>query len=890
MKLYLFKIRILHFLIFLLLSVLHHQIINAKDSLKVEFSHNRNFYTESFRLTLSSNDNSAVIIYTTDCSKPSPGKGIIYQEGFEIDSTQVIKAIAFTAADTSEVVTNTFLFPETIAKQPKLPVGFPSFWGGSSTISADYEMDQQIVNNPMYSSQINDALKSVPTVSLTMNTDDWFNPETGLYVGYPNSDVSREKAVTAEFIFDNADENFAVECGVQNQGGTSIVNWKVPKQSMRLLFKEIYGPAKLKHKLFPDSEIKSVNTLVLDGFLYSWVHSFDETQRKTSLFFRDQLASDMQNKMGWNSFHGIYVNLFINGLYWGMYDLHERPDEDFMEEYLDAPKEEFDIIKHNPNTVVHGSNVSYFEMLETARKGLSTAEGLKNIQKFLDLPAFIDYMILNFYLGNYDWAHQNFYAARNYVRKTGFRFYTWDAEHVMRYSDVNFNNVNKNDKGGPTEMHSFLKQNAEYRMMFADAVYRHFFNNGVLTPESFEESFLYRKNEIESVVILESARWGDYRKDISAGVTYTKNDHWIPEVDKVLTEYIPNRRNIVLSQLRGTSPRLFPEYMPPVFTVENQLDSRKKVELKNPNTTEGDIYYTLDGTDPRAAGGIIHGTKYTNTLEIGESTIVKARFFSKSLNIWSALAEQKFVFNEVAGKEIVINEIMYNPLTDFPEFIEIYNTGESAIELNGFVFSKGIDFTFQTGSTVLPAEGIVLTNDTALFRDVYGFAAYGQYYRQLSNGGETLVLKNRYNQTVDSVTYSDTIPWPSEPDGQGFSLELKGFELDNSDYTSWKSSEIKNGTPFEPKNTEGFDATLFPNPFSNKLYIKLKIDDSAFGKFKIEVYNQYGSLVYSPEIYSYNSKLELNLGHLLPGLYIIRVFPTGNNSLETGSLKAIKLN
>ncbi len=68
----------------------------------------------------------------------------------------------------------------------------------------------------------------------------------------------------------------------------------------------------------------------------------------------------------------------------------------------------------------------------------------------------------------------------------------------MRYSDVTYNNLQKNDKGGPTEIHHLLLQNSEYQMMFADAVYKHFFNDGVLTPESFEESFLLRKNEIES--------------------------------------------------------------------------------------------------------------------------------------------------------------------------------------------------------------------------------------------------------------------------------------------------------------------------------------------------------------------------------------------------------
>ena len=88
----------------------------------------------------------------------------------------------------------------------------------------------------------------------------------------------------------------------------------------------------------------------------------------------------------------------------------------------------------------------------------------------------------------------------------------------------------KNDEGGPTEIHTLLKENEEYRVMFADAVYKHLFNDGALTPENFRKRFLFRKNEIENAIILESARWGDYREDVS-GITYTKNEFWIPEVE-----------------------------------------------------------------------------------------------------------------------------------------------------------------------------------------------------------------------------------------------------------------------------------------------------------------------------------------------------------------------
>lgn len=862
-------------------------VFSGKTNL--EFSHSRKFYDKGFELKLTSNNPKAKIIYTLNSSIPSLENGMVYIDGIFIDSTMVVKAVAIAERDTSEIITNTYLFSETIAKQGKSPAGFPLYWGGSSTIEADYEMDPEVVANPTYSTEISKALQSIPTVSLSMNTDDWFNPNTGLYVGYPNSDISREKAITAEFIFPETGAHFAVECGVQNQGGTSIVNWKVPKQSMRLLFKELYGPTELNYKLFPDSEIESINTLVLDGFLYSWVHPFDDKQRNTTLYFRDQLASDMQNKMGWPSFHGIYVNLFINGLYWGMYDLHERPDEAFLAEHLDASREDFDIIKHNPNNVVQGSSVAYNEMLSLARKGLSTPESLKNIQNYLDLPAFIDYMILNFYLGNFDWAHQNYYAARNRIKKSGFRFYTWDAEHVMRYSDVDYNNTQKNDKGGPTEIHSLLKQNEEYRMMFADAVYRHFFNDGVLTPENFLEGFLRRKNEIEEAVTLESARWGDYLENLT-GVTYTKNDHWVPEVNKVLEEYIPKRRDIVINQLRYGSPKLFPDFMPPVFINEDQPDGlKKKIEIKNPNQAEGDIYFTTDGSDPRAVGGKIHGLKYTKPILVENSTVVKARFLSKSSGMWSALAEKPVLFDGIYGEGVLISEIMYHPQNGYPEFVEIFNTGENTVVLDGFVFTKGIDFTFQTGSSIYPETGLVLTNDTSLFRKVYGFSAFGEFNKQLSNSGETLILKNRYAQTVDSVTYSDTIPWQVGADGDGYSLELANLKLDNSIHTNWKISDIKNGKPFNTESGQNIDAVLFPNPFTGYIHIEIGNLELAFEPFRVDIFNLFGSKVKSVETVSYSSKIQIPANNLTQGIYLIQIEPTQKTAFGKQIIKGIKL-
>lgn len=854
----------------------------------LSFSHTRKYYEQEFNLSLTA-PLATNIIYTLDCSTPSLDNGIVYDGPVFMDSTMVVKAVAFSANDSSEVVTNSYLFPESIKRQGKTPTGFPAIWGGSTSISADYEMDPKVINNPEYSSEIDAAFSSIPTLSLSMDVDEWFNPNTGMYVGYPNSNISREKAVTAEFMFDNSAKNFVVECGVQNQGGTSIVNWKVPKQSMRLLFKEMYGPTKLKYKLFPDSEINSINTLVVDGLLYSWLHPWDDKQRITSLYFRDQLCSDMQNQMGWPSFHGIYVNLYINGLYWGVYDLHERPDDAFMAEYLDADREDFDIIKHNPNNVVQGSNESYKELLETVRKGIRTEEDLKNFQKLLDLPAFIDYMVLNFYLGNYDWAHQNYYAARNKTLGTGFRFYTWDAEHVMRYSKVDYDNTDKNDTGGPTEIHALLKENEDYRMMFADAVYRHFFNDGVLTPENFEKSFLYRKNELEDAIVLESARWGDFLIE-STDTTYTKNEFWTPEVNKVLETYIPQRRDIVLEQLQRADNKLFPRFMPPLIEVDTtDGGNTMMVQLLKTTSENGKIYFTTDGTDPRMAGGFIHGQSYTMPLAVTYSSKIKARFKSNIDGSWSALAEKTLLFDDVYGENMVINEIMYHPDNDYPEFIELLNAGDYPVSLQGFSFTDGIAYTFNTDRSIQPGEGLVLTNDTNLFRSSYGFSAFGQYNKQLSNSGETLILENNLSQVIDSVSYTDSIPWPVTADGDGYSLELKDARLDNALAASWKSSEKLNGTPYNAAKLLKLEVLIYPNPFTSEAFFKIQNNSLAQESFTLEVFNQFGSRLKIIPVKSYNSLIRISMKSLPSGLYFFRLTPTQKANFDSSMLKAVKL-
>ena len=179
-------------------------------------------------------------------------------------------------------------------------------------------------------------------------------------------------------------------------------------------------------------------------------------QRLRAKQIQDQYVSDLQNLAGGQAPHGRFVHVYINGLYWGVYDLHERPDESFAESYLGGDKDDYDVIKHTATTVV-ASDVNnpssainnYADLLTRVRVAdlATNPTSYANVAAKLDIDDFIDYMIAQDYAGNDDWAHHNWYATFNRVDSNGkWRFHSWDSEHTLK--DVNRNSTTLNNSGG----------------------------------------------------------------------------------------------------------------------------------------------------------------------------------------------------------------------------------------------------------------------------------------------------------------------------------------------------------------------------------------------------------------------------------------------------------
>ena len=482
-------------------------------------------------------------------------------------------------------------------------------------------------------------------------------------------------------------------------------------------------------------------------------------------------------------------------MYWGVYNPSERLDSEFAESYLGGNEQDYDVVKDFAEAV-DGFLTAWNTTITLANTGLSGNEpyqrfrgnnpdGIRNpaFEPMVDVISLADYMILNFYGGNWDWDHHNWVAMRNRVSPGGgFQFFCWDSEHMVE--GVNSNILNENNDKCPSRIFQQLRQNPEFRRLFADRVQKFCFNNGVLTPSSAAERWLIRAGQIEKAVIAESARWGDYRRDVHPWQTtgpfelYTKDDHWLPQKDYLLNTYFPVRTNNFLIHLRKAG--LFPSINAPVFLINNNPVIQRTIipgAILTMTSDNGIIYYTTDGSDPVIweTNPLISSKalQYSIGVVLNESCHIKARVFYN--NEWSATSEQFFIVPE-DYHDLKITEIHYHPLdeevmeSDEFEFIEIKNTGTSSLDLGGIRFTQGIEFEFPPETHFGPKEFIVLASNSKGFYNRYGFLPFGEYTGQLDNNGELVELVTAEKDTLCRIQYEDANGWPESPDGSGKSL------------------------------------------------------------------------------------------------------------------------
>jgi hypothetical protein len=759
---------------------------------KLKPSVKRGTFDAPFALVITNEVPGLTIRYTIDGSEPTLTNGFTYSSSLSITGTTVLRAVGFRANYLpSETLTESYIFLDQVLRQPNNPPGFPVGPTVQGGYPSDYEMDPEIVDAPAYRDQMKAALQALPIVSIAIRPYDMWDSANGIYTHPLSRGTNWERACSMEFIKQDGG-GFQIDAGIQIQGNAAREPIKNPKHPMRVVFKGDWGPTKLNYQMFPDSPVSEFDTLILRADFNNWWLHWDPVQRQRGQRIRDAWMKDSMRAMGNLASHNRYAHLFINGVYWGIYEPAERPDGAFAASYLGGKKADYDVI--NEGAAVDGTITTYNQML--AITGLDNINQYNLMKTYLDMQQFIDYMLLHFYVGHTDWfLNKNWYTMRPKNGASGFKYVPWDGELVL--GDTTTDRVSTTDL--PSGLHPKLLASPEYRLAFADRVQKHFFNNGALTPAQNAARFAARTREIVLPIIAESARWGDYRRDVHQYQNppyelYERNVQWAAEQARLTNTYFPNRTATVFNQLRAAG--LFPSINAPVFS-QNGGQITPGFQLTMSGTSP--IYYTLDGSDPRVYGsGSISGSAqvYAGPVTLPASRIVKARTFSNG--VWSALMEATFS-SESPRIPVRFTEIMYNPDPpgDAYEYLELQNFGPLPIDVSGW-FITGVDYVFPPQTTLQPGQILLLGSsaNTTSFRSRYPNAtAFGYFGGQLLNRGERVALVRPDGRTVTSVAFDDEAGWPPEADGAGYSLVVMDPFAETSDPANWRASAQLKGTP-----------------------------------------------------------------------------------------------
>ncbi|RYD68175.1 MAG: hypothetical protein EOP83_01330 [Verrucomicrobiaceae bacterium] len=251
------------------------------------------------------------------------------------------------------------------------------------------------------------------------------------------------------------------------------------------------------------------------------------------------------------------------------------------------------------------------------------------------------------------------------------------------------------------------------------------------------------------------------------------------------------------------------------------------------------VYYTVDGTDPRAIGGgfspsaqIYIGTPITiNATQVVKARAFRSGSFATPATNWSGPVEALYLVNEAyaSASNLRVNAINYHPLEptttestarpgvsggDF-EWIELKNVSATPVNLDGVNLAEGSPVAAVTLGpfTLAPGERALVVKNPEAFALRYGSAAAARVAGRwtgdgtMSNSGEGITLLDRAGLTIAVFEYGDGGSWPGRADGAGSALEYFGTGWTTADYenaANWNSSKAVHGSP-------GIDPVVVPS-------------------------------------------------------------------------------
>jgi hypothetical protein len=468
------------------------------------FDVHRGVKSAAFPLTITCDEPTAEIRYTTDGSTPTLLNGTLYTSPINITTTTVIRAAGFKQGwYPTNVDTHTYVFPADVLNQSQASTinqGWPV--GPVAGQIMDYGMDTRITGPN--AAAVTAGLQQIPSVAITTDLPNLLDPNFGVYVSSNLRGEQWERPASFEILNDSTSaDNTAgpveqqIDCGLRIRGGYSRSDDN-PKHAFRLFFSRQYdGP--LDYPLFGSEGATSFRNLDLQcPQNYSW--SFDPGGAaaggayQANTFLRELSSRDTQRALGQPYTRTRHYHLYINGVYWGLFASQERAENSYGASYLGGDDDDYDVVKSSGSaggyvteatdgTMLQGTSAApgsawarlwfrsrelrlnatseadrttrYFQLQGLAADGVTPLSPATN-PKVLDPDNLAEYLLVSFYCGSFDApmstflnnASNNWFGMRDRLGTHGFKFFCHDFEHGMG-SDAETSGSRSRDRTGP---------------------------------------------------------------------------------------------------------------------------------------------------------------------------------------------------------------------------------------------------------------------------------------------------------------------------------------------------------------------------------------------------------------------------------------------------------
>jgi len=723
------------------------------------------FFSDNITVELTSNDPDGTIYFTLDGSEPTDSS-IIFTSPITTDTTIVIRARTYHNGYTSSpIVTYTY------------------------------------IKNQTY---------KLPTLSLVTDPINLWSEHAGIYLNYDEEDMEWERPVAVEFFDEQRNPVFNEDSGIRIHGGGPR---RFPKKAFRLYFRNQYGKSWLNYQLFPSKrDINKYKRFIIHAGSSDMA---DNEYSEGWTLIRDPMMHEFCRRL-----NGVYsatrpVALFLNGQPWGIYNLFERTDRFFIEaNYGDI---DVDIIEDG-NRAREGDMDSWMDMFRYIKfHNLENNDHYQIAKTYIDIENYIDYNVLEIFSGNRDWPHNNQLAFR--IRKPGerWRWILWDVDAGFIPYGLYFDTLDWASRDHETTViFRKLLENSEFRnafiVRFTDLM------NTMFSPEnviSMVDSFA---SVIRDDITFETNRWGsspeEWEQAGLVGELYDFANKRPGFIHKFMQKRFSLSRpgTLIIAQPQGGLGKVR------VNTVEINW------EESSSDPWQG-LYYRSIPIELKAIPE--PGYKFVRWSDSSQPDSSRIRFsLPKEYTIYPIFEKMDYYY------QLVINEINYNSSKSlYPngaapkDWIEIYNYSteqHSAQEINmaGWHFKDEDnlhDFIFPDNTIIQRDSFLIVCMDTIAFQNQFPTVTnyVGNFDFGLSSNGELIQLYDSNGILVDSLTYSNQAPWPTEADGNGATLELKAPTLDKALPENWQAG-INGGSPGSS------------NPSRKKYYIAVAPDTLKF--------------------------------------------------------------